>query len=155
MKKLRLAVPAGSAPNKPRKIADEIRHLVFMGRLKAGDRLPSVREAADDWGQSKDSVQRAYRHLLEEGVIVDSDERGNLPKYMVSLEVKEPAESERIAKLDALMVQLVAKARKLGYSVEEVQSASERVIDRINTPRTRKSPSPCVAGGVGKVAEAI
>lgn len=126
-----------------------------MGRLKAGDRLPSVREAADDWGQSKDSVQRAYRHLLEEGVIVDSDERGNLPKYMVSLEVKEPAESERIAKLDALMVQLVAKARKLGYSVEEVQSASERVIDRINTPRARKSPSPCVAGGVGKVAEAI
>lgn len=148
-------MPQGSAPNKPRKIADEIKHLVFMGQLKAGDRLPSVREAADDWGQSKDSVQRAYKQLLEEGIIVDSDERGNLPKYMVSLEVKEPAESERIAKLDSLMAQFVAKSRKLGYTVEEVQSATERVIDRVKTPRARKSPMACVSGSTAKTAEAL
>lgn len=139
MKKIRLAVPVGSAPNKPRKIAEEIKQQVFLGRLKAGDQLPSVRVAAEEWGQSKDSVQRAYRYLVEEGVIVDSDERGNLPKYIVSLDVKEPAETERIAKLDVLMAQFMARSRKLGYSVDEIEAATGRVLQRVKAPRKRKT----------------
>lgn len=155
MKILRLAVPAGTAPNKPRKIADEIKQLVFTGQLKAGYRLPSVRDAADQWGQSKDSVQRAYKQLLTEGVIVDSDERGNLPKFMVNPEMKKPAEAERMAKLESLMAQVVAKARKLGYSIEEVETTAARVVERVKSPRTRKAGNACAAAGAVAIAEAV
>lgn len=138
MKTKRLAVQVGATPHKPRKIADEIKLQIFMGKLKAGETLPSVRDAAEEWGQSKDTVHRAYKYLQAEGVIVDSDERGTLPRFIVNPEIKATEEPERILRLDTLMGQFMARARKMGFTVDEVEGASTRMIQRIKgSPRKR------------------
>ena len=124
--------------NKPRTIANEIRTAIFVGQLKPGDKLPSVREADEDWKQTKDSVARAYKLLSKEGVLVDSDDRGPLPGYMVNPDTKPPGEKERVARLDSLIANAVASGRKLGYSIPELESAVERVMAKVK--RTRSTP---------------
>lgn len=46
------------------------RGLIASGRLGAGERLPTVRQAAADFGVAPGTVQKAYRALETEGLIV-------------------------------------------------------------------------------------
>lgn len=46
------------------------RGLIVSGRLGAGEKLPTVRQAAADFGVSPGTVQKAYRALESEGLIV-------------------------------------------------------------------------------------
>lgn len=143
-KRLKLVVHVPKdAKEKPKRIAEEIQRLIFIGQLKAGDQLPSVRDASDEWDQSKDSVHRAYKLLLEKGIIEDSDERGTLPRFIISKKTQQPTEAERLKRLDQLLTQVVSKARKLGYSVEEVEKAVDNVVKKIKAPRKAKpAPAP-------------
>lgn len=130
---------AANATQKPKRIAEEIQRLIFIGQLKAGDQLPSVRDASEEWKQSKDSVHRAYKLLLDESVIEDSDERGTHPRFIVAKTVQQPTEAERLKRLDQLLTQVVSKARKLGYTVEEVEEAACNVVKKIKKPRKPKA----------------
>lgn len=46
------------------------RGLIVSGRLGAGERLPTVRQAAADFGVAPGTVQKAYRSLENDGLIV-------------------------------------------------------------------------------------
>jgi len=46
------------------------RGLIMSGRLGAGERLPTVRQAAADFGVAPGTVQKAYRTLESDGLIV-------------------------------------------------------------------------------------
>lgn len=46
------------------------RGLIVSGRLGAGEKLPTVRQAAVDFGVAPGTVQRAYRALETDGLIV-------------------------------------------------------------------------------------
>lgn len=46
------------------------RGLIRSGRLGTGERLPTVRQAADDFGVAPGTVQKAYRALEAEGLVV-------------------------------------------------------------------------------------
>ena len=50
-------------------IAEALRYWIATGRLKAGERLPSVRKAAEDWGVNLHTVRRAYSELAREGLV--------------------------------------------------------------------------------------
>lgn len=45
------------------------RGLIVSGRLGAGERLPTVRQAATDFGVAPGTVQKAYRALEQDGLI--------------------------------------------------------------------------------------
>ncbi|MDZ5144488.1 GntR family transcriptional regulator [Microbacterium testaceum] len=45
------------------------RGLIVSGRLGAGDRLPTVRQAAADFAVAPGTVQRAYKALEAEGLV--------------------------------------------------------------------------------------
>ncbi|WP_307454087.1 MULTISPECIES: GntR family transcriptional regulator [Microbacterium] len=47
-----------------------LRGLIASGRLGAGEKLPTVRQAAADFGVAPGTVQKAYRALESEGLIV-------------------------------------------------------------------------------------
>ena len=47
----------------------------------------------------------------------------------------QPTEAERLKRLDQLLTQVVSKARKLGYTVEEVEDAACNVVKKIKGPR--------------------
>jgi GntR family transcriptional regulator len=52
-----------------RQIADEVTRVVTVGLLKPGEPLPSTRQLADDLKLNPNTVQHAYRTLLQEGII--------------------------------------------------------------------------------------
>jgi GntR family transcriptional regulator len=52
-----------------RQIADEVHRAVTVGVLKPGESLPATRQLASDLKLNPNTVQHAYRTLVQEGVI--------------------------------------------------------------------------------------
>ncbi len=52
-----------------RQVADEVQRLVTVGVLKPGDALPATRQLASQLKLNPNTVQHAYRTLVQEGVI--------------------------------------------------------------------------------------
>ena len=52
-----------------RQIADEVARCVSIGVLKPDEPLPAVRKLAEDLKVNANTVQHAYRTLVQEGVI--------------------------------------------------------------------------------------
>ncbi len=52
-----------------RQIADEVQRLVTVGVLKPGEPLPATRRLAGELKLNPNTVQHAYRTLLQEGLI--------------------------------------------------------------------------------------
>jgi GntR family transcriptional regulator len=52
-----------------RQIADEVTRAVAVGVLKAGEPLPATRQLAADLKLNPNTVQHAYRTLLQEGIV--------------------------------------------------------------------------------------
>ncbi|HLO95932.1 MAG TPA: PLP-dependent aminotransferase family protein, partial [Burkholderiaceae bacterium] len=52
-----------------RQLVEQLRQRMLQGRLPAGARLPTTRELAAALGLSRNTVVRAYEHLLDEGLI--------------------------------------------------------------------------------------
>lgn len=52
-----------------RQLVESIRDDVVQGRLKIGQRMPTVRSLADELGISRLTVHRAYQNLVESGIL--------------------------------------------------------------------------------------
>lgn len=52
-----------------RQIADRLKRQTVRGRLRPGDKLPSVRELAIQYKVNPNTVQRTYSELEREGVV--------------------------------------------------------------------------------------
>lgn len=52
-----------------RQLVDQVHRLAASGRLKAGDRLPSVRQLAEELAVNPMTVSRAYGLLEQEGML--------------------------------------------------------------------------------------
>lgn len=57
-------------------IYESIRNDILHGYIHTGDRIPSLREAAEQLGVSRTSVERAYEQLQLEGYLLASPKRG-------------------------------------------------------------------------------
>jgi GntR family transcriptional repressor for pyruvate dehydrogenase complex len=66
------AAPADPSAHKRffERIANDIRISIADGRRKAGDRLPSERELAEQFGVSRNTVREAFRSLENAGLLV-------------------------------------------------------------------------------------
>ena len=64
----------------PRPIYEQIksglRHMITEGELAPGEKLPSVRELAVKLAINPNTIQRAYRELESEGVVVSVQGKG-------------------------------------------------------------------------------
>ncbi|NEC92278.1 GntR family transcriptional regulator [Streptomyces sp. SID12501] len=61
----------GPSPNQPpsRRIAEELRAAIEAGQLAPGDRLPSERTLAQQYGAARNTAREAIRLLAEEGLV--------------------------------------------------------------------------------------
>jgi len=64
-----IRIEPGSGVPITRQIVDQIRSRWASGSLKAGDRLPSVRELAREIAVNQNTILRAYERLTAEGVL--------------------------------------------------------------------------------------
>lgn len=59
----------GSRRRSPQQIADALRERIRVGELRAGDRLPTQAELAEEFGVERGTVRQALRALQEDGLL--------------------------------------------------------------------------------------
>lgn len=100
-------------------IASRLRIAVAAGELRPGDALPSVRRLAAQLRVNPATVVQAYRDLEAEGFVEMRQGTGTFVRELP------PARrsSERVRQATVLVRQLIANARRLGVSLDELHSA--------------------------------
>jgi putative molybdopterin biosynthesis protein len=102
-----------------RAIAAAVAQQIASGELAAGARLPPVRQAAAQWGVNLNTVQRAYAHLAQQG-IVESRAGGGTH---VAAAAAHTVAATREQRLRLLLGDAIGTALGLGYSPDEVEAA--------------------------------
>ena len=106
-----------------RQLADQIREGIARGRLRAGQRLPSVRELSRSLVVNPNTVARCYTELEREGVL---NTRQGLGVFVAEPKA-ELTKTARRQKLTGTLDRFLTEAVHLGFSAEEVLAAvSER-----------------------------
>lgn len=106
---------------------------VSARRLRAGDRLPTIRALASDLGVASGTVARAYRELESAGVVVTRRRTGTVVADAVV-----PADGSLRAAAD----RLVAAARSSGLDDDAVLGLVRGALLAAPPPRTARAPVP-------------
>ncbi|MEX2527611.1 MAG: GntR family transcriptional regulator [Gemmatimonadota bacterium] len=114
-------------------LVQEVWLAVVEGELTTGQRLPTVRKLAIELGINPRTVERAYEELERLGVVSTRMGEGSF----VSLSPPPEEERERRRAFQDYCVEVVAGARKLGFSLEELLDA---LSDFRDTERNRSIP---------------
>jgi DNA-binding transcriptional regulator YhcF (GntR family) len=106
-------------------IIQQVQEGVATGRLQPGDRLPPVRQLADELEIAPGTVARAYGELERVGVVVTEGARGT----RVAERVQQPLTPEhRPATLVGLLRPVVVAAYHLGASASELRDALQQAM---------------------------
>jgi GntR family transcriptional regulator len=101
-----------------RQLMDQVKQGVAGGLLKAGDRLPSVRDLALELTINPHTVAKAYQELEREGVV--DVPRGKGVFIADGGADAAPSRAERAVMLADTIDRLVAEAHRLQFSPAEV-----------------------------------
>ena len=93
--------------------------LVSRGALAPGDRLPTVRQLAEDLGVAPGTVQRAYRELETEGVVESRGRHGTV----VSERQRSRLPRDRRQALRRAASQFIDFAQSIGAQPPEIDEA--------------------------------
>jgi DNA-binding transcriptional regulator YhcF (GntR family) len=74
----RITVDPGSGVAPWRQVRDQLLHLVRVGALPVGARLPTIRQLAGDLGLAAGTVARVYRELEAAGVLRTARRQGTV-----------------------------------------------------------------------------
>ena len=115
--------PAGAKPVY-QQLMDQIKLAIAGGRLRAGDRLPTVRELAAQLRVNRNTISRVYTELERESVLYTRTGSGTF----VSDQVSPFSIAEQRRHLSSIADDLIAQASLYGYSEEDlVKFFSKRV----------------------------
>ena len=109
-----------------RQIGEQVRQAVASGVLRAGDRLPSVRDLALELAVNPNTIAKAYQELERDGVIETPRGKGSY--------VAEPTQTataaERLRQLGDVVDRLVAEAYRLQVGPEQALAlVRERLVE--------------------------
>ena len=126
-----------------RQLADQMRSQCVVGSLKAGDRLPSVRELARELAINQNTVLHVYERLSAEGWLETRQGSGTFVKANAA------AKGEKKAQTAALLAQLGRAARLaqlLGIPPDELHDLLDQSLnaetDLILKSKTESTSSP-------------
>jgi len=114
-----------------------VKRAVATGRMRAGEKLPSVRELAAELTINPNTIAKAYQALEAEGVTVSRHGSGTfVADRRVTL--RRPEQKRRLREgLDAVL----SDAVHLGLSEEDVRDAFDEAVRRVRWPEeTEKRP---------------
>ncbi|MDD5369456.1 MAG: substrate-binding domain-containing protein [Anaerolineaceae bacterium] len=133
------------------RIAVEIREEILAGRLKPGERLPPVRTLMRQWNCTSGTIQRAYRTLAVEGLIISQAGKGT--------HVSSPVDSRRLqARAPLRRASMVHRAESFlleslaaGYGLEEIEQSFSLALDRWRAlpeeaPAAKDAHTVCFSG---------
>lgn len=110
----------------------QIKAAVKVGRLRAGDPLPSIRQLAGDLELNNKTVAKAYRLLERDAVIQTRGYRGTVvhPEASANCRVDLPAQ------VRAALEQTIQSLREAGATDSEIRIAFSDVMNSRHTGAT-------------------
>lgn len=112
-----------------RQVVEAIRLRIARGDLRAGERLPSIRELAEQLQINSRTVVKAYEELDHAGVVVMQHGRG----VFVAVTRAAVPVRERRKRLRELAVKLLVEADQMGASTDEVIEVVRDVASELET----------------------
>ncbi len=109
-------------------ITRQIRAMILAGDLEAGTSLPSIRVLAREQHVSVITVQRAYEHLINQGLIHSRRGKGFFVSEVSSTEKKDMAEQ----RLYELMRRPIKAAAAEGLSTKDIHQTINRILNNEN-----------------------
>jgi molybdate-binding protein/DNA-binding transcriptional regulator YhcF (GntR family) len=110
-----------------RKIAESIRQEILDGKLKPGDRLPSIRESAETWDCTVGTIQHAYRELARQGLVTSRAGQGTrVIDHPPQLDETPLRRAMLIHRAEAFLLEVLTA----GYKLEEVDQSFRQAMDR-------------------------
>lgn len=127
--RLRL-VPSSGLPIY-RQIVEQVAEQIACGRLRVGDRLPSVRELARALPANQNTVLKAYELLERDGLIARRHGDGTF----VARDAATVSATERRRVLEDLLAQAASKAQLYGIDSRELHRLLDQEIARLSQER--------------------
>ena len=106
-----------------------IRAAIAAGRLKAGDRLPTVRQLAVDLRINANTVAKVYAELERAGVLATQRGIGTFVRDTPT-PIGSTTRRDRERELRPLVDRLLADASAIGYSLPEILDYLENLVAR-------------------------
>ncbi|MFF3347256.1 GntR family transcriptional regulator [Streptomyces sp. NPDC002779] len=122
----------GSRRLSPQEIADTLRERIRAGDLKAGDRLPTQAELAEEFGVERGTVRQALRALQEDGLLSNVS-KGSPPRIAVPA----PARGEPQPTMVGLAPRLVEAFAARHVRVDVLCHSAETLMLALGDPLRR------------------
>lgn len=103
-------------------LVDQLRRQLILGAVKAGAPMPSVRQLASELGINPNTIQKAYRCMEDEGMIVSVPGRGSF----VSENLSEML-AKQVSEQESKLLTMLRTCRELGLTKENVVRLAEKV----------------------------
>ena len=113
-------------------IEDGIRRMIATRALRVGDAAPSVRKLAQELCVTPATVERAYRDLIERGVLVSKRGRGTY----VCANARPVSDREKV--LEEAATRFAELARNLGAPLDEANHELDAAYSRIDGERASR-----------------
>ena len=117
---MRIRIELSSGVPISRQLADQLRSQCVVGKLKAGDRVPSVRELARQLAVNQNTVLHVYERLFAEGWLKTRQGSGTFVKANAR------TSGEKKAQTAALLAQL---AQLLGVAPDELHDLLDQSLN--------------------------
>ena len=108
-------------------LKEQIKYGVARGHLESGTQLPTVRKLAIDLRINANTVSRVYSELEHEGLLATRKGKGTFVLKHKNI-VRQRSD---IQVLKTEMENLVSKARKLGFTPDEISSLLSKWAKRL------------------------
>ncbi|MEM9353776.1 MAG: GntR family transcriptional regulator [Planctomycetota bacterium] len=122
-----LRIEKGSAVPVSRQIAEQVATLCTSGKLRPGDKLPSVRELARELAVNQNTVLRVYDRLAREGLLDIRHGQGTF----VSEDARSKGLPAHRARLQDELRQIVRQGLSLGLNRDELHGMLGECIDEV------------------------
>jgi GntR family transcriptional regulator len=120
-----LHIERGSSTPISRQIAEQVAALCASGSLKAGDRLPSVRQLALELAVNQNTVLRVYERLAADGLLEMRHGEGT---FVAGNASRRRYDKQR-RQLQGELELIVRRGLMLGIAPAELQQLCERAIE--------------------------
>lgn len=107
-------------------IVEQIKAQIATGRLKAGDKIPSVRELAVEAGVNPNTMQKALTELERMGLLYSARTSGRFVA-----EDKQRTDSVHNELVEQYMKTFTENMSKVGYSPKQAQELYSEYVNRI------------------------
>ena len=111
-----------------RQVCDQLKYAVATGALASGDRLPPIREVAEQTRVNRNTIAKAYSELEREGVIVSRPGQGSFVSDGTSAIQKQ----QRVRILENRIGELFVQAYHFQVPPDELHSIIERVATKFD-----------------------